>query len=64
MKRLYSIGETAKLMGISVQTLRNYSNLSILRPYYINEQTGYRYFTFEQFHYIDRIRYLRTLECP
>ncbi len=59
MDKLYSIGETAKIMGISVQTLRNYSNISLLSPAYINEETGYRYFSFSQFHIIDRIKYLR-----
>ena len=64
MKKLYSIGETAKIMGISVQTLRNYSAFSFLQPAYINEETGYRYYTFEQFHIIDRIKYLRSFELP
>jgi len=60
MDRLYSIGETAKIMGISVQTLRNYSNSSLLAPAFINNETGYRYFSFSQFHIIDRIKYLRS----
>ena len=64
MKKLYSIGETAKIMGISVQTLRNYSAFSFLQPAYINEETGYRYYSFEQFHIIDRIKYLRSFELP
>ncbi len=61
MDGLYSIGETAKIMGISVQTLRNYSNLELLKPQYVDSNTGYRYYSFEQFHYIDRIKYLRNL---
>ncbi|MEE0955817.1 MAG: helix-turn-helix domain-containing protein [Eubacterium sp.] len=60
-EKLYSIGETAEIMGLSVQTLRNYSNSPLLQPAYINPETGYRYFTFSQFHIIDRIKYLRTL---
>lgn len=60
MKKLYSIGETAKIMKISVQTLRNYSNFSFLKPAYINDETGYRYYSFDQFHIIDRIKYLRS----
>ena len=32
-KHLYSIGETARMMGISVQQLRNYSNAGLLTPY-------------------------------
>lgn len=59
-EKLYSIGETARIMGISVQTLRNYSNSDLLTPAYINKETGYRYFSFRQFHIIDRIRYLRS----
>ncbi len=61
MKELYSIGETAKLFGISVQTLRNYSNLKLLKPQYVDADSGYRYYSFQQFHYIDRIKYLRKL---
>lgn len=64
MKELYSIGETAKLMGISIQTLRNYSNLKLLKPEYVDPDTGYRYYSFRQFHYIDRIKYLRGLGLP
>lgn len=61
MKELYSIGDTARIMGISVQALRNYSNLKLLEPQYIDQETGYRYYSFKQFHYIDRIKYLRKL---
>lgn len=55
MKELYSIGEVAGIMGISVQTLRNYANSELLKPQYIDEKTGYRYYSFKQFHMIDRI---------
>ena len=64
MGKLYSIGETAKILGISVQTLRNYSNLELFQPEYIDPDTGYRYYSFRQFHYIDRIKYLRNLGVP
>ena len=63
-RKLYSIGETARIMGVSVQKLRNYSNAGMLTPGYIDEDSGYRYYSFEQFHYIDRIRYLRELDMP
>ncbi len=64
MSKLYSIGETAKIMGISVQTLRNYSNLDLIQPEHIDSETNYRYYSFKQFHYIDRIIYLRSLGMP
>ena len=59
MKDYYTIGETAKLLGVSTQTLRYYDREGILRPTYINEQTGYRFYSYNQFHTIDRIKYLQ-----
>ncbi|MBP5744264.1 MAG: MerR family transcriptional regulator [Oscillospiraceae bacterium] len=59
MKEYYTIGETAKLLGVSTQTLRYYDREGILRPDYINEETGYRYYSYMQFHKIDRIKYLQ-----
>ena len=51
-------------MNISVQTLRHYSNMELLTPEYIDPETGYRYYSFNQLHYIDRIKYLRSLGVP
>ena len=59
MKDLYSIGEVAEIMGVSVQTLRHYDNINLLAPKYINPSTGYRYYSVNQFHFIDRIKYLQ-----
>ncbi len=46
------------MMGVSVQTIRYYCKIGLIRPAYTNGETGYRYFAPEQLHYIDRIRYL------
>ena len=59
MKEFYSIGETAKLLGVSTQTLRYYDRENILKPVHINDETGYRYYSYTQFHIIDRIKYLQ-----
>jgi DNA-binding transcriptional MerR regulator len=59
MKELYSIGEVSKIMGISVQALRYYSSINMLNPKYINPSTGYRYYSADQLHFIDRIKYLQ-----
>ncbi len=61
MKELYSIGEVAKIMGVSIQTLRYYSSIDLLHPEYINPSTGYRYYSVKQIHFIDRIKYLQKL---
>lgn len=46
MKEYYSIGETAKLLGISAQSLRHYEKIEILRPKKISSENGYRYYTY------------------
>ncbi|UQZ89222.1 hypothetical protein C4J81_08450 [Deltaproteobacteria bacterium Smac51] len=61
MKEFYSIGEVAALLGISAQTLRFYSNQGLIEPRKIDGQTGYRYYSYDQFHKIDRIKYLQGL---
>ena len=57
-KNRYTIGKVAEMMGVSVQTIRYYCKIGLIRPAYTNGETGYRYFAPEQLHYIDRIRYL------
>ena len=61
MKKYYTIGETAKLLGITTQTLRHYEKIGILSPKHISGENGYRYYEFKQFHIIDRIKYLQYL---
>lgn len=58
-KRYYSIGETANICGVSVQTLRFYSKMHLISPAYINKESGYRYYLPEQFQLIDRTKYLQ-----
>ncbi len=61
MKDLYSIGEVSRIMGVSVQTLRYYSSIHLLEPKQVNQSSGYRYYSADQFHFIDRIKYLQKL---
>ena len=60
-QQLYTIGKVAKLMGIQPQLLRHYCDIGLITPEYIDPQTGYRYFSFEQLPDIDRTRFL--LRC-
>lgn len=64
MKEYYRIGETASLMGITTQTLRFYDKIGLVKPVRIDPKTGYRYYKYEQFHFIDRIKYLQSLGMP
>lgn len=60
LKRTISIGEFAKISGISKQTLIFYEKEGILTPRYRDEK-GYRYYALEQLEKIDRIIALREL---
>lgn len=62
MEKFFSIGEASKITGLSVQTLRNYSNMGLVSPERIDPVTGYRYYTINQLHLLDKIKYLRDLE--
>lgn len=55
-----SIGQMAKMNQISVQTLRLYDEMGILKPIEINPQTGYRYYDVKQSASLDMIRYMKA----
>lgn len=62
MKEYYSIGEMAKLNFISPHTLRYYDKIDLLKPSHINEKTGYRYYSYKDFLFLDAIQYLRHFD--
>lgn len=63
-KNLFKIGEIADIYSVSVQTLRHYENIGILKPEYIDPETNYRYYSYEQTEVLNTIRYLRLLDTP
>lgn len=62
MKEYYSIGEMAKLNFISPHTLRYYDKINLLKPSYVDEKTGYRYYSYKDFLFLDAIQYLRHFD--
>ncbi len=61
MKDYYSIGEVSKIKDITIKALRYYHKVGLLIPKYIDEETGYRYYSIDQFVHIDIIKSCRTL---
>lgn len=55
------IGDFAKLSRVSVKTLRHYDELGLIRPVRVDEFTGYRYYEYEQYPLMSRIRALKDL---
>lgn len=63
-KRMFQIGEVARMYRVSVGTLRHYEQAGLLTPEYIDPATGYRYYSPRQFEVLNAIRYLRALDMP
>ncbi len=59
MKERYTIGEVAALLNMSPQTLRFYDKSGVVVPDYTDHKTGYRYYSYDQFCYISRVKYLQ-----
>ncbi|MCL2367806.1 MAG: MerR family transcriptional regulator [Oscillospiraceae bacterium] len=62
--KLLSIGEMSKLTGASLRSLRYYETINLLTPAYIDPETGYRYYAFEQSYHIEMIRFCIELDIP
>ena len=56
-----TIGEMSKLNNVSQQTLRLYDRINILKPNYINEKNGYRYYSITQSARLDMIQHMKSL---
>ena len=62
--KLLSIGEMSKLTGTGIKALRHYEKINILKPAYVDPQTGYRYYRFSQTYIIELIRFAVELDIP
>ncbi|HOA07152.1 MAG TPA: MerR family transcriptional regulator [Spirochaetota bacterium] len=59
---MYKIGEFSQISRLSVKTLHHYDEENILKPDYIDEETGYRYYRKESLEKAETIKLLRRLE--
>lgn len=57
----YSVGEIAKLCGISARQLRYYDQIGIIRPAYRNPDNGYRYYDEDQLELFFLLAELRNI---
>lgn len=63
MGKLLRIGQVCKLYGISLDTLRYYDKMGLLKPL-VTEPSGYRYYSFEQLDILEMILAGRSLDIP
>lgn len=52
---LFTISEFAKLRNININSLRYYEKIGVLKPFHVDEQTGYRYYSSDQLPILDVI---------
>ena len=58
---MFSIGEFARLGGVSIRTLRHYDEIGLLRPTTVDPDTGYRGYAAAQLRQLNRIMALKDL---
>lgn len=61
---LIPIGRFSRLTLLTIKALRFYDQIGLLCPVLADPETGYRYYTVDQFEEAERIRQLRLLELP
>lgn len=61
MKKLYTIGEMAKIHAVPIRTLRYYDSFGLFKPATVDAESGYRYYSTQQFEELNTIKYLKFL---
>jgi DNA-binding transcriptional MerR regulator len=61
-KNLFTIGDVSRIKGITKKALRFYDRIGLLKPAFVNQINGYRFYSPEQFIQIDIIRALREID--
>jgi DNA-binding transcriptional MerR regulator len=59
---MYKIGDFSRLCQVSVKTLHHYDEVGLLRPAWVDRESGYRFYEAVQVAQVRRIRNLRALE--
>lgn len=57
---MYSIGKFSNLCNVPVKTIRYYSDIGLLKPSFIDEVTGYRYFDYDKMKELNTIQVLKN----
>lgn len=63
-KNLLTIGDVSRKTGCSIKSLRYYDSIGVLKPAYVDPETGYRYYNFEQTRMVEIIQICINLGIP
>lgn len=64
MKKYFSVGETAKIVNMTKETLRHYDRIGLAKPSKTDEWTKYRYYTQQDIVRLNTIHALRQMDLP
>jgi len=62
--KLLTIGELSKRTGCSIKALRYYDSIGLLKPVYVDPNSNYRYYKFEQTRIVELIQICVYLSIP
>ncbi|MEA1959969.1 MAG: MerR family transcriptional regulator [Bacillota bacterium] len=58
---LFKIGDFSRLSQVSIKALRIYDDMKLLKPAYVDDQSGYRYYSAEQLEKLNKIIALKHM---
>ena len=64
MKNYFSIGEAAKMVHTTTETLRHYDRIDLLKPSIKDKSTKYRYYSIEDIVRLNTIHALQQMDLP
>ncbi len=64
MKKYFSIGEAAKAVHTTSETLRHYDRIGLVKPSKKDEWTNYRYYTKQDIVRLNTVRALQLMDLP
>ena len=64
MKKYFSVGEAAKAVNTTSETLRHYDRIGLVRPSKKDEWTNYRYYTEQDIVRLNTVRALQHMDLP
>lgn len=64
MKKYFSVGEAAKAVRTTSETLRHYDRIGLVRPSKKDEWTNYRYYTEQDIVRLNTVRALQLMDLP
>ena len=64
MKKYFSVGEAAKTVHTTTETLRHYDRIGLVKPSRKDEWTNYRYYNEQDIVRLNTVRALQLMDLP